>query len=340
MAPPPETMWRPVTKRPDQNIQDLTRKTGDITLYGTNSRPFRSEGNIADACTGYYCRAVGWHRLILLLFSMASYSLFLGLMPYWLQRWAERGGQDMRYYSGVYFLLTLGTFVSMTMTIGNVFLTIAPKSANTLHARLLRTVMAAPQSFFTTTDTGNILNRFSADTLMIDRRLPPFLLQVGQCLFTLLSQFILPGIVQPLMALTLPFTFLTIYFIQRFYLATSRQLRFLDLETKATVNASFLETLQGVDTIRAFGWQRPIITDNVKKLDLSLRPWYLMMCLQRWLNVIMDLTVLGDRSISPQTNEQQMHARPETRRAEISNPDLLERSTYCLHPKFREQRRD
>lgn len=153
--------------------------------------------------------------------------------------------------------------------------------------------MAAPQSYFATTETGITLNRFTADTSMIDRNLAIFLWQVGQCLFTLLSQAILLCIAEPLMALTLPFTFSAVYLIQKFYLATSRQLRFLDLETKAAITSSFLETLEGVATIRAFSWQRPIIEDNIKKLELSLRPWYLMMCLQRWLNVTMDLVVLG-----------------------------------------------
>ncbi|KAL5315383.1 hypothetical protein ACEPPN_016250 [Leptodophora sp. 'Broadleaf-Isolate-01'] len=223
--------------KPDPNMQESTRRTGDITLY-------------------------------------------------------ERGGQDTRYYSGIYFLLALGTFVCVTMAIANIFLIIAPRSGQVLHARLLHTVMAAFQSFFGITETGTTLNRFSADILMIDRRLPPSLLQVGQCLFTLLSQAILLAVVQPIMAITLPFTFITIYFIQKFYLATSRQLRLLDLETKALLNSSFLDTLEGVATIRAFGWQRAFVIDNVKKLDQCLRPWYLMMCLQRWLNITMDLIVL------------------------------------------------
>lgn len=128
---------------------------------------------------------------------------------------------------------------------------------------------------------------------MIDRRLPPSLMQVVMSLFALVSQAVLLAIVQPYMIFTLVLTSFAIYWIQKLYLATSRQLRFLDLETKALVNASFLETLEGVATIRAFGWQRAFIKDNVKKLDLSLRPWYLMMCLQRWLNVVMDLIVLA-----------------------------------------------
>ncbi|PVH75176.1 ABC transporter [Cadophora sp. DSE1049] len=240
----------------------------------------------------YYFGAIGWLPLILLLSSMTTYAIFLGFMPYWLRFWAESGGQHIRYFSSIYFLLALGAFICGTITLANIFLVVAPKSGTVLHARLLHTVMAAPLPFFATTDTGNILNRFSSDMLMIDRRLPPSLLQVGQCLFTLLSQALLLAVVQPLMCITLPFTFIAVFFIQKFYLVTSRQLRFLDLETKALLNSSFLEALEGVATIRAFGWQQAFVKDNIAKLDQCLRPWYLMMCLQRWLNITMDLIVL------------------------------------------------
>lgn len=203
--------------------------------------------------------------------------MFLGFMPYWLRLWAESSSPGVRYYSIVYLLLAVGALVSATMTIANTFLLIAPQSAETMHSRLLHIVMAAPQSYFAQTDTGTTLNRFSADMLMIDRRLPQSLLLVGNSFFALLSQAILLAVVEPLMTITLPATFLAVYFIQKFYLTTSRQLRFLDLETRALVNASFLETLEGVATIRAFGWQRQFIKDNAKRLDMSIRPWYLSM---------------------------------------------------------------
>lgn len=260
-----------------------------------NSHPHSKVINslTTDVYTGYYFGAIGAPKLLVLLSSMTVYSLFLGLTPNWLRWWAESGGEHMWYYSGIFFLISLGAFSSLMTTAANIFLFIAPRSGNTLHARLLKTVMHAPQSYFATTDTGTTLNRFSADTNMIDRRLPRALLLVGQSVFRLLSQWVLLGIVQPLMIITLPFTFVVVFLVQKFYLATSRQLRFLDLETKAAVNASFLETLEGVATIRAFGWQRPFVNDNVRKLTRQLRPAYMMMSIQRWLNTVLDLIVMG-----------------------------------------------
>ena len=50
--------------------------------------------------------------------------------------------------------------------------------------------------------------------------------------------------VQQLLLLTLPVCLAVIYLIQRVYLQTSRQLRFLDLESRSEVFSSFLETVR------------------------------------------------------------------------------------------------
>lgn len=49
--------------------------------------------------------------------------------------------------------------------------------------------------------------------------------------------------VQKPLLITLPFCALIVYFVQRIYLRTSRQLRFLELESKSAVYSSFLETV-------------------------------------------------------------------------------------------------
>ena len=61
-----------------------------------------------------------------------------------------------------------------------------------------------------------------------------------------------------LVAVTIPPTVVILYVLQKFYLRTSRQLRFLDLEAKAPLYTQFTETLDGLHTIRAFGWEGEI----------------------------------------------------------------------------------
>lgn len=79
--------------------------------------------------------------------------------------------------------------------------------------------------------------------------------------------------------------------LQKFYLRTSRQLRLLDLEAKSPLYTQFIETLTGLTTIRAFGWTEEFREQNLALLDNSQRPMYLLLCVQRWLGLVLDLLV-------------------------------------------------
>lgn len=93
------------------------------------------------------------------------------------------------------------------------------------------------------------------------------------------------------MAVIIPFSMIFVYALQKFYLRTSRQLRLLDLETKAPLYDHFLELAQGVTTIRAFGWSENHFSRLLGVLNTSQRPFYLLHMIQRWLNLVLDLFV-------------------------------------------------
>lgn len=89
----------------------------------------------------------------------------------------------------------------------------------------------------------------------------------------------------------IPVLFLAVYFIQKFYLRTSRQVRLLDLEMKSPLFSHFSETIEGLATIRALGWQNSLSSKFLSKLDSSQRPVYLLYCIQRWLAFSLDILV-------------------------------------------------
>lgn len=70
-------------------------------------------------------------------------------------------------------------------------------------------------------------------------------------------------------------------------------MRFLDLEMKAPLYTHFTETLAGASTVRAFGWTKEFLDENTRKLNTSQKPFYSMLCIQRWLQVVLDLVVAG-----------------------------------------------
>lgn len=93
------------------------------------------------------------------------------------------------------------------------------------------------------------------------------------------------------MAACIPVLLFVLYWVQKVYLRTSRQLRFLDLEAKSPLFTHFAETTEGLVTIRAFHWQATSMAENIRRLDHSQKPYYLLLCIQRWLNLVMDLII-------------------------------------------------
>ena len=54
--------------------------------------------------------------------------------------------------------------------------------------------------------------------------------------------------------------------------------------------AQFLETLAGLSTLRAFGWSEAAKMQNHGLVDNSQKPFYLLIMVQRWLVLVLDLT--------------------------------------------------
>ena len=108
---------------------------------------------------------------------------------------------------------------------------------------------------------------------------------------------ILIGIASKYAAISFPVVLGALYFVQKVYLRTSRQLRFLDLEAKAPLFSNFSDSLRGLVTLRAFGWKQHMEEKNRQLLDRSQRPFYLLFAAQRWLTLTLDLMVAGIATI-------------------------------------------
>ncbi|KAF5626828.1 drug facilitator PEP5 [Fusarium tjaetaba] len=221
----------------------------------------------------------------------ASYSFFVTFPQYWLQKWTESPGSQTKFYIGGYLILSLLAWTATNGSMWSTHMLIAPTSGAELHRRLLSTVFGAPLLFFSMTETGSILNRFSEDMQLVDKSLPPAILSLSNQVFKLLVQATLLFSAQKLLAATLPICILVVYVVQRVYLRISRQLRLLQLESQSAVYSSFLESVEGVVSIRCFGWVKQAETTNMGCLDKSQQPAYILLCLQLWLNIVLDLVI-------------------------------------------------
>lgn len=131
--------------------------------------------------------------------------------------------------------------------------------------------------------------RFSSDMTLIEIDLAGSVMQTLGCGATSIASLALIAAGSRYAAAIMPLILLVVYIIQKCYLRTSRQMRYMDLEALAPLISHCQETVSGCSTIRAFGWQRHAIDKNFELLDNSQKASYLMFCIQRWLNVVLDL---------------------------------------------------
>jgi ABC-type multidrug transport system fused ATPase/permease subunit len=213
----------------------------------------------------------------------------------WVKWWAASNILDpngkLGYYLGIYAVLGACALISLVISCWELIINMVPKSGENFHWILLQTVLKAPMSFFSITDTGVTVNRFSQDLMLIDMELPVAALNTFATFVLCIAQMILIGVASIYAAIAFPIILGALYFIQRWYLRTSRQLRLLDLEAKSPLYSQFIEILSGLATVRAFGWQNALEEKNRQLLDDSQKPFYLLFAVQRWLTLVLDLIV-------------------------------------------------
>lgn len=243
----------------------------------------------------YYIRSMDYRYALAFISLFAIETFFEKFPQVWLNLFttaeSHHPGKYTSIYFGVYGLFAFLGLFTLGVTIWFWFVVILPKSANNLHRALLDAVQSAPIWFFSSTDVGTIINRFSQDMELVDMALPLAFFQTTFGILTCLTTIILISTGGQFVASLIPFILIFVYLLQTFYLRTSRQLRLLDLEARSPLYTHFLETIQGLVTIRAFGWHASFREVNNKHLSASQKPFYLLYCVQRWLNFVLDIFV-------------------------------------------------
>ncbi|XP_054832209.1 ATP-binding cassette sub-family C member 3 [Eublepharis macularius] len=207
----------------------------------------------------------------------------------WLSIWTnepvENGTQhNVHMYVGVYAALGLlqGLFVlisSFTLAMGGI------KAARLLHAGLLENKLHTPQSFYDTTPIGRIINRFSKDIYVIDEVIPPTILMFFGTFFNSLSTMIVIIASTPLFAAVIIPLAILYYFAQRFYVATSRQLKRLESVSRSPIYSHFSETVTGASVIRAYRREKSFVHISDMKVNDNQKSYYPGIVSNRWLGI-------------------------------------------------------
>lgn len=137
--------------------------------------------------------------------------------------------------------------------------------AELLHNKMLHRVFRSPVQFFDTNPVGRILNRFSNDVSILDRNLPPSMIDVMEGVFFFTALFITIWIIYPFIILPSIFSIVCYALILKYCKLAMIQSRGLELVSRSPIYSLFSLTLSGLVTIRAYNQ-----TDNFKKKFMLL----------------------------------------------------------------------
>lgn len=277
---PPSIPAAATVAQEEESTQNLKRRAGDLRTY---KDWFRSCGYISSALS------LGW--AFLWVFATQTPGVLVKAFSNRSDMAGSEASSRATTFIVAFGVSTVIAALAIVLVAGQICLDMQPRSASNLHRQLLESVLNAPLSFFTRTDAGTILNRFSQDMTLVDVDLPfsyaDFILSLVACVVGVGLMASGTGY----FAATIPVVISALYAIQKYYLRTSRQLRLLDLEEKAPLYTLFAETAAGLASVRAFGWTEILAERNLELLDRSQRPFYLLACVQRWLGLVLDFLV-------------------------------------------------
>ncbi|CAB3400604.1 unnamed protein product [Caenorhabditis bovis] len=213
----------------------------------------------------------------------------------WLSAWSDANidpanpdkialGVRLGIFSAFGFSEIIFLFLSLTFLIlGGI------EASRNLHGPLVHNVLRNPLSYFDVTPTGRIINRLAKDIEIVDLQLSGAFRFLFIGFLNLMQTIIIVTYSTPAFILVIIPVFFIYYFIFRYSINSTRQLRRVASVTKSPIFSNFSETLLGISTIRAFDWNSEFIRRNEIHVYNNVRSSYYSAFATRWLSVRLEL---------------------------------------------------
>ncbi|XP_063103008.1 ATP-binding cassette sub-family C member 4 isoform X3 [Cavia porcellus] len=296
------SVWSQQSSRP--SLKDGIPEGQDPeNVQVTQSEESRSEGKVGfKAYKNYFTAGASWFIIIfLILLNMAAQVTYV-LQDWWLSYWANEQSTpnvtvngkgnvteklDLNWYLGIYAGLTVATILFGIARSLLVFYVLV-NSSQTLHNKMFESILKAPVLFFDRNPIGRILNRFSKDIGHMDDLLPLTFLDFIQTFLLVISVIavaiaVIPWIAIPMIPLAIVF-----FFLRRYFLETSRDVKRLESTTRSPVFSHLSSSLQGLWTIRAYKAEERCQELFDAHQDLHSEAWFLFLTTSRWFAVRLD----------------------------------------------------
>ncbi|XP_014219235.1 multidrug resistance-associated protein 1 isoform X2 [Copidosoma floridanum] len=282
-------------------VQSNNVKEINQNQYKTGEKLIETEkaetGSVKWTVYSHYLQSIGWFLAVSTIIMNAVFQSFSISANLWLSAWssdnetvvngtANTYKQNM--YLGVYGAFGLG----QAMT--SFFCDLAPQlgcwlAARQMHNVMMRGVLRAPLTFFDTTPIGRIISRFAKDVDVLDTSLPQQISDTIYCSYEVIATLVVISYSTPMFISVIVPIGLVYYFIQRFYVATSRQLKRLESVSRSPIYSHFGESVTGAQIIRAYGVQDRFVNESESRVDFNQVCYYPSIIANRWLAVRLEM---------------------------------------------------
>lgn len=261
------------------------------------TKEHRSIGRVTTNIYHAYVKAGGGYLALFFLgASFVAAQSVRQVSEWWLSRWSDVAAanangdalfQENRFHALVYFGLTASTML-LTLTRAALFAERTMAASKNLHNQLIDRVFHARTSFFDTNPMGRILNRFSKDVDQMDSMLPVAAQDCLQMLFVALGSLITISVILPWFILPLVPIVVGFVILQRMYKKSSRELKRIEAVSRSPLYAQFVETVNGLSTIRAHKTEGYSLASFTSKVDANHVSYHTFASAGRWLGIRLD----------------------------------------------------
>lgn len=269
----------------------------------------REEGavraNVYFAYLAAMCGKKGRNRIVgavLLFGTTATVGLLPLLQNYWLSLWTGTGTTEPTGFrvwlssflgSDLHNLTIFAAFALAGTVAGFYRLWIwtnrSIEASRSFHDNALRKTLRTFQRFYDTNPVGRILNRFSFDIDTVEGQLAMAFEQMVYAIGNVVIVSIAIFMISPWSILALLPCSILFYKLQHSYRCAARDTKRLNAVTRSPRFAHFKETLEGLDSIRAFRLEHEFFEKYYKHLEKNQRLFYAMIVENRWFSTRLPL---------------------------------------------------
>ncbi|KAF0711400.1 hypothetical protein As57867_005279, partial [Aphanomyces stellatus] len=279
-------------KRDPSAMSDVTDDDDDVLILDED----RAKGVVQRETYLAYFAHVGFNGYIVLFSILFLFGVGQSLRistDWWQGYWAARFlTTSLPLYHGIFYAFVVATAL-LFFARSYVLVTCTTRCSENMHNELLRCVLRAPvNQYFDVTPVGRILNRFARDLDIVDSVLPNLLLDMLQTGSVVLGALVVCVTASVYIALSYIPILVVFYVAGEFFKKSSRELKRLEGVSRSPVFSSFAETLDGIQTIRAFNMERHFTWLNRHAVDHNAKFQFALVGAGRWLSIRMDALVM------------------------------------------------